>query len=140
MSGDNFDAIPDEQGHFRSHSHYQRERFKKRYFDAVIDGYREVKSLSPTIAANPDPQAIRRKLTPAAIEFIADVELATRRALQDADLFRSWQALVEEEVIEPLLKAWIVSRCSPMYIARRLAPADYFVTIKRRPERQRTAA
>lgn len=127
-----------EQGHYRSHSHYQRERFWKRYFNVVLDGYREVKSLAPIIAANPDPAAIRRKLTPDALHFIADIENATKKALKDADLFRSWQALANEEDVESRIVAQIISRCSPFYIARELAPIDYFRTIKKRPERRKT--
>jgi len=129
-----------EYGRYRSRGHYLSERQKHKYFHKVLEAYAAIRELPPVIAINYDPEARSQKLTADSIHYLADVELATKKALKTPELFARWKALVNEQPIGPELKARIVSACGEEYIRRKLTPVDYFRHIKTRPDRRRTAA
>jgi hypothetical protein len=120
-----------ERGRFRSRRHYLNERQNHKYFWKVIQGYVTTRELSPITAINYDPERHPLKLGLDGIHYIADVELATKKALKSPELFARWQALVDDHLIGPEVKARIVSLCGAEYMRRELAPADYFKVIKK---------
>ena len=128
-----------ERGVFRSRAHFLTEHRKASYFDKVIEAYRTTRELSPVVAMTYDPERHPLKLGPDGIHYIADIELATKKALKTPELFARWQALVDDQLIGPEVKARIVSLCGAEYIRRELMPSDYFRVIKKGRNR-RTAA
>jgi hypothetical protein len=130
------ELVSPNQGRYRSHGHYVSERQKRLYFQRVIAGYRATRELSPIVAINYDPELHPHKLGPETIHFLTDIELATKKAVKTQELFRQWQALVDEKPVDPAIAARITSACGAEYMKRKLTPSDYFRHIKTRPERR----
>jgi hypothetical protein len=103
-----------------------------RVFYEVSRAYADIHSLSPIAAICYDDEAKpNRKLGPDVINFLVDVERATRKALEnDGNLLKQWKTLVFEETQVPN-GATIANRCGRLYEIRRLRPIDYFRRIKK---------
>jgi hypothetical protein len=116
-------------GVYTSHASYERQREAKSYFERVIKGYRHIRLLSPIVSINCDPLAKSTKLDVAGIHFLADVALATRKALNnDPQLLDQWEQLMDGQDVPNASS--IVRRCASVYERRKLAPSTYFRTIK----------
>lgn len=111
---------------FRSARHLERTQQNKRYFEKVIKAYAEFREFQPVVAIDYDPLARSKKLHPAIIHFLADVDMATKRVLKKRELFRQWELLVAGEEIKPSIAAEIISKCGRIYKNRGLAPLDYW--------------
>lgn len=128
-----------ETGVFESHTAYEKQHSAKTYFKQVIEAYNEIGLLSPIVAINPDPLAKSTKLDVYGIHFLADVELATKKALgHNTTLIEQWQRLINGETVENA--AAIMSRCGRLYKARQLAPFLYFRFIKQGRKRHQSDA
>lgn len=127
------------EGKFRSNRHHERTRANHRYFESVIETYRQFREYSPVVAVNYDPTAHSKKLVPAVINFLADVDLATKKVLKTDELLRLWQALVDEQPVLAEAAASIAHRCARIYRARGLAPYHYF-RVLREPVQRSAAA
>lgn len=106
------------------------------YFWRTIRGYQEVATLSPIVALNCDPLATPTKLGVEGIHYLADVILATRRALKDnEELLEQWERVIAGENTPNAVS--IIRRCGAIYQRKQLAPLTYFKVWKRgRPKRQ----
>jgi hypothetical protein len=124
-------------GYFESHGAYQTQRDFRNYFWRVIKGYKDVCELSPLVAAVLDPNETPKKLGADGIIYICDIEIATRRALDNNyELLDQWQRLVNGENTPN--SASIINKCGRMYCRRRLAPATYLRFVKKgRRDRRR---
>jgi hypothetical protein len=107
------------------------QRKRTRIFYLVTQAYADIRSLSPIVAFSYDDEKTNRKLNADSIHFIADVESATRKALNDNPaLIEQWERIIQQKRQVPNASS-IVSRCGRLYQIRKLNPRDYFITIKR---------
>ena len=111
-----------------------------RYHDivrAVIRTYVETKQLSPLVACEIDQDAPpNKRLTVNAVCHLADIEIATAKALQGKpELQAAWFQLALENPVEAKLEQQVVKRCGPLYAARGLEPWFYFRPSVRRGSR-----
>jgi hypothetical protein len=104
----------------------EKEQRDSRYFSAVIKGYQVLAENQPLVAVNYDPQGVRHKLTPDVVNFLADVEMATERALKTPELLKLWKAVVAEEQVATSAIRRIARLCGRLYRSRGLAPIDYW--------------
>jgi len=124
--------MPNETGadFLESQTRYERERDLRDYFWTVVNAYQQTCELSPLVAANPDPAIRPTKLCVDGIHYIADVELATRKALaKNPELIAQWETLVSGQNTPN--SGSIIRRCARVYRARRLAPISYFRHVKK---------
>jgi hypothetical protein len=129
-------------GIFESHSAYQREKRWRQVFAQVIEAYADIRSLPPIAAVTYDDcEKPNRKLNATAIEFAADVELATKKGLGgNPSLFAYWQRLVDgDETVPSAIASLIIRKCGRLYTARQLMPHAYFTVIKRGRSDRRSA-
>ncbi len=117
-------------GTFKSHEHYEKSKAKRTYFQQVTEAYSEFREYSPVVACNYDPASPSKKLTHSLIHFLADVDIATKAALETPELIRQWESLISGEQVAPEVAAFIIVRCARVYQARKLAPYLYFRTLK----------
>lgn len=117
--------------HLKSNRHNERTQENQRYFQKVVDAYAEFKEYAPLVAINYDPTSRTKKLHPVIVNFLCDVELATKRVLQTPELIRKWETLVSGEQIDASSAVSIVSRCSRIYRERGLAPFEYFKSVRK---------
>lgn len=127
------------EGKFKSHRLYERTKANQKYFESVIEAYREFREYAPVVACNYDPASRSKKLSHVAINFLADVDLATKKVLKRDDLIRQWQAIVEEQPVPPEAVASIAHRCARIYRAKNLAPYQYFRVIRKPMQRSAAA-
>jgi hypothetical protein len=128
------------EGKFKSRKQYERTKANQKYFESVIDAYREFREYSPVIAVNYDPASRSKKLVPGVINFLADVEIATKKVLTTGTLIRQWQALIDEEPLPVEVAGSIAHRCGRIYRAKGLAPYTYFRVIRKPVQRSAVAA
>jgi hypothetical protein len=127
-------------GVFESHTEYSQLRSARQAFRLTTEAYLRTRSLSPLVAYSYDDAVPSRKLGPAAIEFIADVENATKKALGgNQALLDQWQQLVYDGANVPNSTA-IIGRCGRPYRIRKLLPWEYFRTIKQGRKRHANGA
>jgi hypothetical protein len=103
-------------------------------FRAVVRAYVETRERAPIAAFEIDPDAVSmsKRLTIDGIHHMADIEIATTKALVDEpELQRAWFALALGEPVEPKLERRVVERCGPIYTARGLAPWIYYKPSRR---------
>jgi hypothetical protein len=102
-----------------------------RHFFEVVTAYVRIRSLSPITAVNPDDEGVPNKqLNASGIEYLIDVELATKKALNDDPyLLRQWETLAYQEAQVPDATK-IAHRCGRIYERRKLLPNAYFHRIK----------
>lgn len=82
---------------------------------------------------NPDKTKRPTKLGPLAIDFTADVEIATEAALKDRpDLQAAWLELAQEHSTNRTVAKEVIHRCGAEYTRRGLDPKEYFTHVKRR--------
>ena len=101
---------------------------------AVIGAYRNTRELCPIAAFEIDPDAVSRskRLTIDGIHHMADIEIATTKALAgEPEVQKAWFALALGEPVEPKLERRVVERCGPIYTARGLAPWIYYKPSRR---------
>jgi hypothetical protein len=105
-----------------------------RHFFEVVSAYVRIRSLSPITAVNPDDEGVPNKqLNASAIEYLVDVEAATKRALNnDTNLLQQWETLAYQEAQVPNATK-IASRCGRIYERRKLLPHAYFHRVKSNP-------
>lgn len=126
-------------GIFESRSDYHRQRNARQYFYGVARAYIDIRNTPPLTAINYDPLIKNPKLGADLIHFIADVELATRKALgKNPELFDQWKRLVSGENVPNA--ASIINRCARLYQARQLVPELYFRVIKKGRSDRRPSA
>ncbi len=106
----------------QSHSQYVNQQKLRRYFDKVTAAYVEFREYSPLVACNYDPTGCSKKLHPAVIHFLSDVDIATKQVLRKPKLIKQWITLIQGAELKPAIAALIINRCSRIYIARHLAP------------------
>ncbi len=135
-------------GVFESYGDYRRQKREKSVFWRVVEAYRNTRQLSPVIspviAINPDHAGfVGRKLGADEIEYLWDVELAGKRAVNSPALYRQWLELVqgeEGENLAPATKELIVHRCARLYSLHGLLPRLYFRRIRTKAGRGSEAA
>jgi hypothetical protein len=96
---------------------------------AVIEAYGRIRQLSPVVSSSPDPDPIKRseKLTYTLIDYCADVESATERALANQpELQRVWFDIALDKPAAANLRNKVLQACGRMYTARGLAPWQYW--------------
>jgi hypothetical protein len=105
-----------------------------RHFFEVVTAYVRIRSLSPITAVNPDDEGVPNKqLNASGIEFLVDVELATKKALNNEPyLLRQWETLAYQEAQVPDATK-IAHRCGRIYERRKLLPNAYFRRVKSNP-------
>jgi hypothetical protein len=130
---------PGDVGTCPSHVAFKEHRDLRSYFWRVVTGYRSVSELSPVVAMAWDPCQAPKKLGVDGIHYLADIQLATEKALNgNAELLDQWQCLVNGENTPN--SASIINRCGRLYKSRRLAPSSYLRFIKQgRPDRRAAA-
>jgi len=99
----------------------------------VIAEYVRLKSLPPLVASCVDPEETKlpEKLTFGLVEYIADIETATERALENRpDLQASWWHLALGEAVDQRQRNEVIWRCGRLYHAREIAPWRYWVRNK----------
>jgi len=107
----------------------QNARDARDYFWRVIHAYNETRLLPCITAINPDPISQSHRLDVYCIHYICDVELASRRALDNnLELLDQWARLTDGENVANATS--IIRRCASVYERRKLAPSTYFRTIK----------
>lgn len=97
-------------------------------FTATVMQYSKLKTSSPIVASCCDPDGLDRseRLTPDAIEYLADIENATRCALRDKPQLEGvWFALALGQPTEPKLAQQCMEACGRVYAARGLEPWKY---------------
>ncbi|SFS10798.1 hypothetical protein SAMN05421771_1849 [Granulicella pectinivorans] len=97
---------------------------------AVICEYVRIRSLSPIIASQIDPEPTNQpqKLTFDLVGYAVDIEKATEKALEGRpDLQRNWFQLAFGEPVVAAPKKELFLRCGRLYIARNLAPSRYWL-------------
>lgn len=118
-----------DRGVFESHTAYEQQRAARHYFERVISAYNDVRNIPPITAISLDPEFINPKLGPDLINYLIDVEHASRKALKHNDvLFEQWKRVVNGEDVPNI--ASIAVRCGRVYRARKLLPVEYFKVIK----------
>ena len=97
-------------------------------FEETIRAYRETRELPPLAAASFDPDGHgNRKLTATGIEYVCDVENATKKALDNnPELLKAWSQIVNGETVPEKLESKIAWACGKLYAARKLRPRQYF--------------
>lgn len=126
-------------GTFQSHRDFENHRRENSTFWNVIDAYISIRQRHPVTALTLDETAPSTKLTFDLIDYLVDVELATRRALTPA-LYLLLQQLLEGEKIPSASQRVIIARCSRIYSERGLLPVKYFRKIKKGRKRHQTGA
>lgn len=120
----------------------ERALYYERTALTVIEGYARIRQLEPVVASNPDPDPIKRseKLTYNLIDFCADVELATEKALANQpELQRVWFAIALEKPVAANLRNKVLQACGRVYVGRGLEPWKYWQPCRRQAsESQRT--
>lgn len=118
-------------------SQQERELYYERVALVVIEKYVEVRSLSPLVASiiDPDHAGKSTKLTFNHLDYIADIEMATERALAHLpNLQAAWFALAKGDPIAADLRTDVLQRCGRIYAARRLEPWKYWRKSYARPQ------
>lgn len=111
-------------------------RHRAAYFSKVVTAYAECRAYPAVCGVTYDEfLPPNSKLTPTVIEFLADVDAATHRALDSAGLYPAWERIVAEQAVPMNTRAKVTNLCAKVYIARRLQPFDYFRYVKKRTER-----
>jgi hypothetical protein len=101
---------------------------------AVIEGYARIRQLQPIVASNPDPDPIKRseKLTYNFIDYCADVESATEKALANQpELQRVWFDIALDKPVAANLRNKVLQTCGRVYAGRALEPWKYWRPTKR---------
>ena len=127
------------EGKSGSNRQYERTRANYKYFESVIEAYRQFREYSPVVAVNYDPACRNKKLITAIIHFLADVDTATKQVLKSANLIEKWQALIDEQSVSAEAAAVIAHRCGRIYRAKGLAPYSYFRVIRKPVQRSAAA-
>lgn len=117
----------------RSPNFYHSERQElASTFAAVIDAALRIRELATTAAQQIDDDVPAQRLYNAsAVEYIADVENTTRKALSvngvlSEKLWNSWVAIVNREPVPAIVRETVVQRCGRLYKVRGLHPNKYF--------------
>jgi len=126
-------------GTLQSHSDVEKHKRENGTFWGVIETYIGIRQRHPMSAINLDESAPPTRLTSDLVDYLADVELATRRVLTPA-LYLLWQQLIEGEKIPAASQKVIIARCSRIYSERGLLPIKYFRKIKRGRKRHQAGA
>jgi hypothetical protein len=108
-------------------------------FYTVLDAVQDINSLPLTSASHPNGEGnmVRQRLYNAsAVEFLTDVEKATKVALSicgslDAELWNAFCAMFAGEAVAPALSRKVVTRVGRIYSARKLHPNQYFKLYRR---------
>jgi hypothetical protein len=110
-------------------------------FQEVVKAYMHCKEGQPLGASTIylDDGERSNRLTILGLEYIIDIELATRAALKDdANLLEVWTQLALEQPTDPNQAHDVTQRCGREYIKRALPPAQYF-KVNRYPQRRKAA-
>lgn len=108
---------------------YEQAIYYEKAAREVINAYARVKRLSPVVSSNPDPDPTKRslKLTYNLVDWCADIESATERALAGRpDLQSAWFSIGLDQPISPALESEVLQKCGRVYAARRLEPWKYW--------------
>jgi hypothetical protein len=108
-------------------------------FYTVLDAVKEIKSLPTTSASHPnaDGEMVRQRVYNAsAVEFLTDVEKATKTALGvngelDPSMWNGFCALFAGEAVPPSPSRKVITRVGRIYRERKLHPNSYFRLYRR---------
>lgn len=96
-------------------------------FSEVVRSYASLSSLCPIGAANPDPNATKKRRGHDASNFLMDVERITERTLRgDKAAQDIWFALALEKPVEIGSAKPVVQRCGEAYLDAGITFAEYF--------------
>lgn len=108
---------------------------QKRYFEAVVSCYTEIRESHPLAACNYDPEAETRNhpLCASSVEHAVDIERATEFALKDhPELESVWfQLAANDPAVNGLSAMKVVRLCSKVYKQRQLEPWSYRRRVRR---------
>ena len=96
---------------------------------AVIEVWARIRQLEPVASSNPDPDPTKRsqRLTYSLIDWIADIELATEKALADRpDLQSVWFAIALEKPVNMRQRNETLQKCGRIYAGLGLEPWKYW--------------
>jgi hypothetical protein len=106
-------------------------------FYAVIESVQRIRELPLVTASQIDDELPRQRLLNAsAVNYLADVEAATKAALSKGgvlseDLWNSFVALFAGERVAPSLRGKVIYPCAKFYKSRGLHPNSYFKLYRR---------
>jgi hypothetical protein len=111
----------------------ERTETTRRAFEATLTAYRATASLYPIQAMRLDPSIPQsRALNHTVIEFGADIQLAVSAALKNSvELPQCFDAIVNEDTINPKLSFEVEQLCGAVFAARGLQPHFYFKKVNR---------
>jgi hypothetical protein len=112
-----------------NHTKQERAAYYEKAALAVITEYLRIKSLSPIVASNPDPEPLTRsqRLTFDLVGYAVDIEHATEKALEGRpDLQSVWFSIALGEPVQAALRNEVSWRCGRIYSARRIEPWKYW--------------
>jgi hypothetical protein len=110
-------------------SHRERLAYYEKAAISTIETYTKTRTFQPLVSSNPDPYPTNRsiKLSFNLIDFCADVELATEKALAEKpELQKAWFDIALGNDVPLDLRSKVLQTCGRAYAARKIEPWKYW--------------